>query len=215
MIELKVINKLDPLRPNAEKQSNQEEFSPMDPPDAYNPPNISAVPYEDMHPVLQKLMDEHKLVSAELKSFEETLIELQTDGLSRAAFSKLSKFFEFFDQEVVKHHQKEEKTIFPLLHKRLLEHKEHGKGTDPITAIDMMEDDHLKILQLAAVVFNFFGMAPKLPDQNSRLLVLDTAIEQGKELVELLKLHIFREDNIVFSLAHQHISSEEFEKFQT
>ena len=101
--------------------------------------------------------------------------------------------------------------MFPLLHKKLLQSEEHGKGPEAVTAIDVMEDDHIKTLQLAAVVFNFFGIAMKLPDARSRLIVLDTAIEQGKSLVELIKLHIFREDNIVFPLAHQHISSSEFD----
>ena len=213
MIELKVINKVDPLHRTAEKQSSVEEFSPMDPPSAYAPPNLEVVAYEAMHPVLQELMDEHKIVVAKLESFEETLINLQNEGINKESFGKLAEFFEFFDNEVVKHHQKEEKTLFPLLHQRLLESEEHGKGPEALTAVDMMEDDHREILQLAAVVFNFFGIAMKLPDPNSRLVVLDTAIEQGKHLVEILKLHIFREDNIVFSLANQYIEPSKFDNF--
>ena len=60
MIELKVINKNDPLKRRVEKQTEQEEFSPMDPPDAYSPPNIDTVDYKDMHPFLQQLVNEHK-----------------------------------------------------------------------------------------------------------------------------------------------------------
>ena len=41
---------------------------------------------------------------------------------------------------------------------------------------------------------------------------LDAAIEQGKALVELLKLHIFREDNVVLPMAHKYISQEEFDQ---
>ncbi len=214
MIELKVINQLDPLRRKAEKEPGMEELSPMDPPDAYAPPNVKPVKYDEMHPVIQKLMDEHKILSAKLETFEETLIALQADGITKKGFGQLAEFFEFFDQEIVQHHRKEERSIFPLLHQRLLQSEEHGKGATPVTAVDMMEDDHIQILQLAAVVFNFFGMAMQLPDQHSRVLVLDTAIEQGKKLVELLKLHIFREDNIVFSLANQHITQMEFDEME-
>ena len=52
----------DPLKRVVEKQTDQEELSPMDPPEAYEPPNLEAVPYEEMHPFLQKLRDEHKSI---------------------------------------------------------------------------------------------------------------------------------------------------------
>jgi len=43
MIELKVINQHDPLERRIEKQHEQAELSPMDPPDAYSPPSMDAV----------------------------------------------------------------------------------------------------------------------------------------------------------------------------
>jgi len=211
MIELKVINQNDPLRRKAEKQTEQEEFSPMDPPDAYSPPNLEAVPYEEMPPFLQQLMDEHQACIKELDDFEATLLHIQEKGLDREVNGKLSQFFEFFDSHIVKHNQKEEKDLFPLLQQKLMESGEHGHGLTPVTAVDMLEDDHVKVIQLAAVVFNFFGLVMRLPDANSRLVVLDAALEQGKVLVEMLRLHVFREDNIVFAQAKQLISAEEFE----
>ncbi len=214
MIELKVINKIDPMKGRAERQTEQEEFSPMSPPDAYTPPNIDPVPYDEMHPFLQQLVDEHKAYIEELEAFEETLIYIQEKGVDRTVDGKLRQFFEFFDNQIVKHNQKEDKFLFPLLNQRLMENGEHGHGADPVTAVDMLEDDHVKALQLAAVVFNFFGMAMRLPDPNSRLVVLDAAIEQGKVLTELLRLHIFREDNIVFSLAHKFIAKAEFDEMR-
>src|SRR3989344_3007642 len=81
--------------------------------------------------------------------------------------------------------------------------------------VDFMEDEHAKAMQLAAVVLNFLGLAFRLPDERSRLIVLDAALEQGKNLVELLRLHVFREDNIVFSLAHRLISRAEFDEMQS
>jgi len=77
-----------------------------------------------------------------------------------------------------------------------------------MTPVETMEEDHLKIIQLVSVVFNFFGLASRIPDPQSRVLVLDAAIEQGKSFVELLRLHIFREDNVLFVLAHKHIEKE-------
>src|SRR3989338_3635678 len=144
----------------------------------------------------------------ELKLFKETIFSIQKTGFTRELDCKLRHFFHFFDSDFVPHSQLEEAALFPLLGKRLIADGEHspiGAGTSevPTTAVDLMKADHLKAVQLAAVILNFLGLAFRLPDEKSRLIVLDTALEQGKNLVELLRLHIFREDNIVFALAHQ------------
>ncbi|MBK6930919.1 MAG: hemerythrin domain-containing protein [Saprospirales bacterium] len=215
MIELKVINQNDPLQRAAEKQHEHEEFSPMDPPDAYAPPSLDAVPYDELHPFLQDLMDEHKAISEQLDVFEKALLSIPSEGMSRETLGRLRDFFEFFDHQVAGHHQREDKQLFPLLRRRLLASGEHGKGGVATTSVDVMEDDHIKSLQLAAVVFNFFGIAVRLPDPASRLMVLDAALEQGKSLVELMRLHIFREDNIVFVQAHQLLTQAELEEMQT
>ena len=46
---------------------------------------------------------------------------------------------------------------------------EHGRGMVPITAIDLMEDEHAKAMQLAAVVLNFVGLAFRLPEELVRI----------------------------------------------
>lgn len=211
MIPLKQLRDIDPLKRMAEKQSDQEEFSPMDPPDAYAPPGMETVPYEVLHPFLQQLMDDHKAVIKELDAFEDVLVHMQQEGVGRDVNQRLSHFFRFLDDDIVRHQVKEEKILFPLLQERLIEKGEHSHGPVAKTAVDMLEDDHIKVMQLAAVTFNFFGLAPRLPDPASRGLVLDAALEQGKTLIELVRLHIFREDNIVFPLAHKHLAADEFD----
>ncbi|NIT60223.1 MAG: hypothetical protein GWN00_29655 [Aliifodinibius sp.] len=57
-------------------------------------------------------------------------------------------------------------------------------------------------------------MASRLPDASSRTLVLDAALEQGKTIVELLRLHIFREDNVVFPLAVKYLSNDELKMME-
>ena len=59
---------------------------------------------------------------------------------------------------------------------------------------------------------NFLGLAFRFPDQQTRLIVLDAALEQAKFLVELLRLHVFREDNVIFPLAQQLLTPTEFEE---
>ena len=108
----------------------------------------------------------------------------------------------------------EEKFLYPGLKKKLTTAGEHSNSEEQITSIDVMQDDHLKCIQLGAIVFNFFGISSRLPDQNSRLTMLDLAIEQGKNLIELLKLHMFREDYIVFPQANRLFRPEELEEIE-
>jgi hemerythrin-like domain-containing protein len=218
VVDMRELNRVDPLRKQSGKSLDDgdgEGLSPMDPPDAYAPPNVSPVSPEEMHPFLRKFTDEHVPVMEELNAFEETILSIQKTGFTKELDAKLRRFFHFFDHEFVPHSRREEATLFPLLHERLIADGEHSKAGVPTTAIDLMEDEHAKAMQLAAVVLNFLGLAFRLPDERSRLIVLDAALEQGKNLVELLRLHIFREDNVLFSLAHRLISSADFDQMQS
>lgn len=212
-MDLKNLNRVDPLKRFVEKESGDVEFSPMDPPDAYSPPNLDSIPYEEMHPCLKHFIDEHHLMTTELLAFEKALVEFKRDGwvLNKDMDKKFSAFFSFMDDAFTKHHLKEEKVLFPLLQKKLMEIKEHGQGPFPKTAIDLLEDDHVKITQYLTLIFNLMALAVRLPDLNSRALTFDVVAEQGFALIELLKLHIFREENVAFPKANQHITSEEFE----
>lgn len=216
MFDFKKLQETDPLKRMVEKQTEQEEFSPMNPPDAYSPPAGETIPYENLPPFLQKFVDEHRRCLSELEAFEGVLSLLQQQGLKpdQAVDAGLRRFFSFLDESILRHTLKEEKILFPALQERLLEKGEHSKGRYPKTAVDMLEDDHIKTMQLAAVTFNFLGLAARLPDAPSRAITLDAALEQGKELVELLRLHIFREDNVVFPLAVKHIAENEFRELE-
>ena len=205
------INKADPLKRLVERETEQTELSPMDPPDAYAPPVMENIAYEEMHPVLQRLMDEHKNCLKELEALEETLLQIQKEGMSVERNKKLGAFFSFLDQTIVAHNLKEEKILFPSFHQKLLENGIHSHGPAATTGVDMLEDDHVKLMQLSAVAFNFFSLAGRLPDIASRAMVLDAAVEQGKALVEMLQLHIFREDNVVFAQAQQYVAKDELD----
>lgn len=190
--------------------TGHEGLSPMDPPDAYAPPSMEPVALEEMHPFLRKLAEEHQPLLAEVDAFEDAIRTIQTDGYTKEMDARIRHFLNFLDEEFIVHNRREEAVLFPLLHKRLLASGEHGSGKDPHTPVDLMQDEHIKAVQLAAVILNFLGLAFRLPDEGSRLTVLDAALEQGKFLVELLRLHIFREDNLVFPLAHRLITPAEF-----
>lgn len=185
-------------------------YSPMDPPQAYNPPAMEAVPYNELHPALQLFMDEHKTTMTKIEEFEATLIEIKKEGLNRDRNKKLGDFFGFLDENIVMHNLKEERVLFPFIHDRMIDNGEHGVGPIPDTAVDMLENDHIKMMELATLTFSLMGITSRIVDPVSNALLLDTAIEQGLSLVELLRLHIFREDNVVFPLAHKYLTYDDY-----
>ena len=215
MMKLYRLNRIDPLPEPAERDPQQRKgLSPMDPPDAYAPPNLEPVPAQTLHPLLRKFRDEHVPLMQEVNAFEAAIISIQENGYTRESDSRLRRFFEYFDREFIPHSRREEAALFPLLRERLIASGEHGSGSVPATAADVLEDEHLKAMQLAAVVVNFLGLVFRLPDERSGLVVLDAALEQAKNLAELLRLHVFREDTIVFPLARRLISEAEFSRMQ-
>ncbi|MCK5442691.1 MAG: hemerythrin domain-containing protein [Maribacter sp.] len=206
-LDLKNLNKQDPLKRMVERQDETEEFSPMDPPDAFKPPSLDEVKYEEMHPFIQSLMNEHIKCNEVIGAFENTLNSLNTGGFSKSSLEGINDFFSFFDESIIAHNRKEDNTIFADLNKILHEKEEFSTGTEK-TVVDLMEDDHVKMLQLAAISFNLFGLVTRIPDQSSGMVVLDLAVEQSKALIEMLKLHIFREDNVVFPMANNYLTAE-------
>ncbi len=204
----------DPILRNAEKNLVDGGLSPMDPPDAYAPPGKVDVDPTLIHPFLKELMADHAAIKEALAGFEKTILSMKQSGVSRETNQQLAHFFHIFDEVFIPHDKREEKNLFPVLEKKLIEKGERSKGMIPTTAIDVMEDDHIKAVQQAAVIFNFFALASRLKDDLSRNLVLDAAITQSEELIELLRLHIFREDTIIFPLAHKHIDESDLDRLQ-
>lgn len=210
------INKMeqtDPIKRFIEKESSEEEMSPMEPPEAFAPSTVEPVTYEDMHPLLQNLMDEHKIFVAVLNDFESALISWkQNNWIFNDNINKIFKdLFSFLDNNTPEHNKKEEKILFPLLHKKLLETGEHSGDDVPKTGVDIMEAEHIQVAQLGSLCLNFLGLGSRLQDKTSRETTFEYAYNQGKEIVEIMRLHIYREDETLFPLAMHLISAEEFE----
>ena len=206
------VNTDDPLKRFVDKEKEFEEASPMNPPDAFSPSTVDPVAYKDMAPFLQKLIDEHKVFISVLDNFESGLISWRKSNwiFNDEINKKLNELFSFLDKNTPVHNRKEEKELFPLLHKRLLESGEHSSGDEPKTAIDIMEDEHIKVAQLGALCLNFLGLGSRLEDKKSRDIVFELAYEQGMAIVETMRLHIYREDETLFPLAMKLISKKEF-----
>lgn len=195
----------------------------MDGPNAdnYTPPStIDPVPYEEMPEILQEFMDDHEECLEEIDSFEEALIQFKKNKwvMDEKINKAFSRFFTFMDNSVLAHNRDEEEKLFPLLKKRLLESGEHSQqenkyisDEEPRNAVEVMEDEHVKFIQFSTLIFNFLGLAHRLPDLRSQSIVSDLAFEQGVQLIESLRLHIQRENRTLFPLACSLISDEEFE----
>ncbi len=211
--------KKDPIKRFVEKGiESEEEFSPMDPPTAYDDNYaITDINVEEMHKSLHFLMDEHKRVVDELNKFEASLLAFNKDGfhMTKEINDAFASFFKFFDNEILPHNRQEERHLFPILNDRLMESGEHSTETIPKTAVDLMEDDHVKFIQLATLTLNLLGLAVRLPEKRSQALTLDLAYHNGVELIELLRLHMYREDKTLFPLAQKLLTAEEFVEIQS
>lgn len=210
----KELKEKDPIIRNAEK-GDIEELSPMDPPDAYDEKRSIGLDYDQLHDNLKELCDEHKGAIEKCDLFEDALNKFKEGGyyISKEINDAFNTFFVAFDENIMPHNRKEEKGLFPILQKRLLESGEHSTGENPHTPVDLMEDDHIKLIQLATLSFNLLGLAMRLKSKEAMVTTFDLAYNNGKELVELLRLHIYREDNTLFPLAQQLLTPEELSSF--
>lgn len=208
----KTIKRNEPVQRDIEKMLDQSEYSPMDPPDAYKG-KAEDVPQEELHDMLKQLIREHQSFIKAIDKFEQTINTFKESdyNLDQELNSSLSDFFRFFDDFILPHSKREEKHLFSLLNPKLLKSGEHGPGPDKITSVDLMEDDHVKLIQQVSLIFNLLGLAARLPDPKSRMLILDIIYHNSRELIEVLRLHIYREENIIFPLAHKLIPKEELD----
>lgn len=209
----KKLKEEDPILRNADKDENLEEFSAMDPPAAYDKERMIGSNYEQMNFFLQELMDEHKEVVIKTNEFDTALIEFKSNGynFTEDLSQIFNSFFVYFDDHILPHNRKEEKHYFRILHDRLIEAGEHGNGDDPSTAVDIMIDDHVKFIQLAALTFNLLGLGTRLQDSDSKIMTFDLAFNTGRELSEMIRLHVFREDETLFPLSQGLLTKEDFE----
>jgi len=200
----------DPIKREVTKEPGMDEGdSPMDPPEAYSKKQ-EVITYEQMPDVIKKLMLEHKVAIKKLNKFEQSLQEFKENKwkINKKINDTFSEFFQFFDGELLLHNRKEEKVLFPLLEQRFRESGEHDTATFSQTPIDI----HYQFIQLGTLAFNMIGISSRLPDEDSKNIVSDMAYQNSLELIEMLRLHIYREDETLFQLAHQLITSEEFDE---
>lgn len=204
---------VDPIKKQGYKNvAPGEEMSAMSPPDAYSPPADDKISYDDMHPFLQELMDEHKELTTEVELFEQAVKNLTKLGnFDEKNLAAINRFITYFNQEFIPHNKKEEHKLFPILAKRFIEVGESSPSKNPITGVDVLENEHIEAIQIATLAFNYYELSTRLRDEKSCKLVFKMANQKSVTLIELLKLHMFREDDIVFGRAMDLLTKEDMD----
>lgn len=211
---MKNVNHNDPITRQVEVSDKDRgsELSPMSPPEAYAPPNNIKIEYDDHHTALKCLIDDHVEIKKNILGFENVLTKLQKNSeLSIELNNDVLSFFNVFLQDFVAHNKKEEKYLFPILEKRFLEVGEHSKSKNPITPINVLEDEHTEATQLANEAHYVWILVFKVSDPATKRLLLKEFLLKSLKLVDQMRLHIFREDDIVFSLAQKHLTAQELD----
>jgi hemerythrin-like domain-containing protein len=139
-----------------------------------------------MHPT-DVLVQEHRAIEARLDSLEEHVRAIR-DGapLSRVWFESVLDFFR--DQADGCHHAKEEKLLFPRMAQRGV-----PESGGPIGVMLAEHDEGRAYLK--AVRENLAAAEAGSAE------ALDTVLENSTAYVQMLRAHIYKEDNILFRMA--------------
>ena len=130
-----------------------------------------------MSNVTEKLSCEHQVVLKKLAAFEAALEKFDLDGIRETV--------RFFDERLILHRRKEEEVLFPTLGRHI------GTGRGPIACmLEEHRDEKEKIEQIR-------GALEAHPASGAR----ERITAAGRYILDLLRAHIQKEDNILFPLA--------------
>lgn len=142
------------------------------------------------------LSNDHKKVLEKLNVMEQTIKDLESPNVKNT----LLDLEGFFKKEVELHFKKEEEALFPEIEKFIP--REGG----PVGVMLMEHEDLYRYKD------NLFkGVDLLLKDENSKeALVLIK--ENGTSYINLLREHIFKEDNMLFMMADMHLEENQIKE---
>lgn len=148
---------------------------------------------------IEILSNDHKVVLEKLKVMEQAINDLKSPA-AKKTFADLKVFLK---KEVDIHFKKEEDALFPEIEKfmprdagpvgqMLLEHQDLYKYEDNfIKGVDLLSENENS------------GEASKLIKEN------------GINYINLLREHIYKEDNILFMMADMHLDDDQIKEIMT
>lgn len=139
-------------------------------------------------------MDEHRLIEQVLEAMEKRLQKLNGGPFPAEFFEQALDFFANFADGC--HHFKEEDKLF-----RALERKGVAVEGGPIGV--MLHEHNLGRACLAGIRENLKDAAAGSGEAVQKIR------QHGSDYIGLLRQHIWKEDNVLFRMAHQALSPEE------
>jgi len=152
-----------------------------------------------MHPT-EILTQEHRAIEARLDQLEERIRGIQAgEPFSRPYFEEALDFFR--DEADHRHHAKEENLLFPRMQTRGV-----PNAGGPIGVMLAEHDEGRRYLQ--AVRGN---LAAAAEGSDAALIAV---LQNASAYIEMLRAHIYKEDNILFRMAKMVLSPEDVADLQ-
>ena len=153
---------------------------------------------EAPHPV-NTFMREHVIILDNLKKLGELVARLKAADTREGLEEDLEKLEEVAGElvEAEKHHQREEEALFPALEKH-----------DIVEPPQIMVMDHVEFRKRKQELYQL----ARQRHQHAFTGFKAKAIELGEYLTRELESHIFKEDNILYQIALQVLTPEEWDK---
>ena len=148
---------------------------------------------------VEELMDDHRLIERVLDALEKRVVNSEGDSIPAEFVEQALEFFaEFADNH---HHFKEESALFPALERRGVP-REGG----PIGMMLYEHDQGRAALR---------GIRENLPKAREGSAEAAEAVRRhADEYINLLRNHIWKEDNVLFRMAGAHLSSEDMKQLE-
>jgi hemerythrin-like domain-containing protein len=151
--------------------------------------NLRPHPHAPRDTATQILMREHSLILQALSAMEKRIASLEAGAVpDRVFFEKAVEFLRTFADRG--HHGKEEDILF----KRMVEDLDYPRNAGPVA---VLTGEHERGREFIRGISQAVAVLGRDPAATRRI------IENGRGYIQLLRIHIEREDNVVFPMVDQ------------
>lgn len=145
------------------------------------------------------LLKEHEETLEHLMQLNAAAELIKANGFTFDAFQNIEKAFHFIDNEVRHHNEKEERYLFPIL-----EH--HVKGTP-----EVMRNEHRELWK---ALNNFSAHIKDVEESRIYPNTVRELLYNCASIAEQLTKHITKENDMLYLIAKQVLTKEEYEQLR-